>query len=243
MPELSNKMSSPTIIVGLGGTGMHVVEHLRSLLSKNHTSLDPFQFVVLDLDDSPAAEGGTLGGVVHVRLDTPTSVEYRHLLAKLRHELAWPIGESREDTTAEGMSGRLVGRATFLHNIHNLESVFREILCSMFAGPEGSRKSTPSLHIVGSVAGGTGSGMLLDTAYLLRRLWRTAPFGTRLSDTRVSPEITGWLQVDTNDEQSSGWVNAYAAFQEIQRSLSESIVLPPRTPLFSVVSGGPGPQS
>src|SRR5262249_55986354 len=75
----------------------------------------------------------------------------------------------------------------------------------------GVRTNYPRIYIVASLAGGTGSGMLIDFAYLareaLRRLGYERPevIGVLLLPPAkaVNPETTGWL------------ANSYAALTEL----------------------------
>ena len=71
------------------------------------------------------------------------------------------------------------------------------------------RSSVPRIYLVTSLMGGTGSGMFLDLAYLVRRLLR--------EQGQERPELNGLFFVpsEAGEKSSLAFANTYAAFTEL----------------------------
>ena len=191
----------PTLIVGLGGTGVLVcqwVEHLiRELLDG---ILPPFiRFLKLDTDNiedggpSRATQMDFINLFHH--LNVGEVVRDWDTRPRLHPHLGWLRGYRLDSATAAyGCQGvPRMGRLVF---VELRDSVIRKAAAARFSAIRTSTQQrtvtvagqqftiapecSPAIHITSSVCGGTGAGMLIDAAYNLR-WWSRYSFG-RVAD-------------------------------------------------------------
>ena len=178
----------PAIFVGLGHTGVQALARLHQRLEENYGELDHIpclQMLLIDTDEQSlgqATEAKTAAGVRgHDTLVMPLRRpnEYRAKSEQLLQWLSrrWLYNIPRSLST-EGF--RPLGRLALIDNCDKLIERLRNAI-AIVTDPESLAMSTrnagiafqkepPRVFIVASTAGGTGSGAVLDLAYLVREL-------------------------------------------------------------------------
>ncbi len=216
-----------TLLIGIGGTGQKVLVQIKARFVRNYGGVPPaVEFLCFDTD--PTAEQAQMEGKV-VRLVAGTElisisgIQTANIVRNLDKYPAiqnW-IAEDKEKipVAAIQMGARQVrplGRLALFWHIEMVKSkmegaVHRLNDLKLGADMGGDRRGM-NVFIISSVCGGTGSGALLDIAYLIRRV---------VQDLGLAPElclINGVLAlpsvfptVDKIGIQS----NAYACLNEL----------------------------
>jgi len=121
---------------------------------------------------------------------------------------------------ADGAGGvRTIGRLTFFDRFSRIEAALKQNLDNITDLPTINRtrekylagvefETTPRAFVIYSVAGGTGSGIFLDLAFLLRKLGMKTITGMLLL-----PNI--FYQVVNDETSRRSYGNAYAALKEL----------------------------
>lgn len=188
----------PSIVIGLGSTGKHVVNILQKYISEvlNTETLDIFRFIVLETDMTSTDEDVLAGEAqikpvnIHVQ---NTGQAYTAMRTALGDDFAW----CPQDLQIGGLTGagnkRAGGRFMFLSKYSDVEDVLasgiadvttaasnpatgiklRDLLQRRHVAVNETVISQPNqivAYVVGSLAGGTCSGACIDLAYLIQRI-------------------------------------------------------------------------
>ena len=219
----------PALVVAVGATGLGVLRALRRAVREEFGRADAvptLRFLYLDTDPEAAAEATTGPDalspreVLLTRLNRPT-----HYLqhATMPPAEAWmPPGMLYRLPKNAGAAGgvRGFGRLAFCDHYRavgqrlraELEG-FRDAGALAKAGEAtglGVRSSRGRVYVVAGTAGGTGSGMLVDLAYLATAQLRGLGY--------ADPEAVGVLLVppaDAKAARNQALVNSYAALAEL----------------------------
>lgn len=190
----------PTLLVGLGGTGVLILRQARQALIELLDAVPPFiKFLALDTDDQEEAEVPKLPESDFFNLfDTPYMQLGEVLRGFARNPMSYPhlswltgmtLDSSYVGRGCQGLSR--LGRVVFCELRDTV--IRREVMArfdalntpalsdqvenfapkKQFAIP---RVKDPIIHISASICGGTGTGFLLDSAYNLR-WWSNEVFG------------------------------------------------------------------
>jgi len=222
----------PALIIGLGDQGLGVLHSLRELLCQRFGSLESLPHLrMLYIDTDPevlrnVARGSpetvlSGGEILLARLNRAS-----HFLRPKDGRLAidswfdpqmlFRIPRSQVTTGLRGL-----GRLAFCDNFLNISRRLREELKAC-TNPSalteaakntrlGPRTNQPRVYIVTSLAGGTGAGMFLDLAYVVRSYLKGLGF--------KDPDLVGLLllpRVDRNPARSLALGNTYAAMTELK---------------------------
>lgn len=221
-------MAYPTTVIGVGGTGVLAIRYLRHLYEHRLKSSDrvPASFLAVDFDRSAletidsASRLATLGDDETLHLRAEGIQEFLRNIDRAQDgEFAWrsirewfpepdkytiPVS----DIEANGARQlRALGRVGFFLNDQLLESTLRQKLCS--AGSDVDLRHLTQgnrVILIGSLAGGTGAGMLIDLAYLARRQAQRPKVLLYL----LLPEV--FQDVDTGGRT---YQNSYAMLKEL----------------------------
>lgn len=223
--ELAQTSYRPTIVIGIGGTGLAVLRRLKQLLRRyyRHEELDIFQFIVFDTAAEEVPEGEEpldAGEFVHFSpFDAADTI--RHLDENEYVAPWWPGGLERPYRPSFSGTGanrvRAVGRLVLFNYMGN--TIIPRLRTKIDRAIEinaqhGMGATSIKFYLVCSLAGGTGSGMVLDVAYVARML------GLRSQPTAY---VTGILVADdaflpksqTANTAAEFSANTYAALREI----------------------------
>jgi hypothetical protein len=236
----------PALVIGLGGTGVKALTYAKQDLMRNNDGVVPPEVTLLALDTTSKAESWwhdlrvvTKGGrSVPVRLETKLG-EYVHIggsskpLVKSLYngdrkyiaswlQADWMLNNlpdhlfNIEDGAAQM---RQMGRLAIFYDLdHGDNSKIRKALRNAINKVAGyAQGRAVQVFIVASVAGGTGSGMFVDIAYLVRKLAGNTPVFTR-----------GFVVLPTAFRGEPGLTvspsmrgQGYAALREIDRFMSD----------------------
>ncbi|NET08133.1 MAG: zinc-ribbon domain-containing protein [Symploca sp. SIO2B6] len=230
MVTVEEKSMVPTVLIGVGGTGVEVLSRVRRLVEESYGSLKKFpiiSFLVLDTDkdykvSNPEAAGSTLQD--HEKLWASVSGrEVSDIMSNMTKypwiEAWFPNELERNIGALEAGAGqiRACGRFAFFYNYHRIRQRFEEA-CNRTKGHENFmldkydiRVNTNSLNVfvAGSISGGTGSGMLIDLGYCLRN-WLKGQESPLI--TAIVPMPNAFASIDVGNRVLA---NGYAALMEL----------------------------
>lgn len=259
----------PAVLIGLGGSGIYSVRRAKQLLQDRLGKLPPlFRFLYIDADTVAFAnapglapvevnEQCCIGGPDAIMPVVKDQGAHRWLLDQMPKELK----PAHYEKVAKGQGCgqiRAVGRLALLASLQGLvEQKFQRAkddvtalasgllseLTHSGSAPAGLNiDSGVTVYVVGSLAGGTGSGTFIDVGLLARR------YCSQLVAILMLPEAFDEKQPNQAERQVIR-ANAYAALKELQAlqdaqtdvalkvvtsSSGDALELPPQTELFDL---------
>ncbi|MDB5308063.1 MAG: hypothetical protein JWO38_2265 [Gemmataceae bacterium] len=219
----------PALVVGVGHLGRVVVESLRGVIRDRYGHPDRVpnvRFLYVDTDPEAGApparpmSGLPVKDVVFARLNRPAHYLQRESLPPVDQWL--PPGVlykiARNPGSADGV--RAFGRLALFDNYRLVaQRVRQEIETFLTHDPLakaeqatglGLRTNRPQVYVVAGLGGGTGGGMFLDLAYLVRQELRSVGY--------LRPEVVGLFLVPPADKTAPKNIalgNTYAALTEL----------------------------
>jgi hypothetical protein len=204
MPETPRQPQgiTPSVIIGVGGTGKQVVMRLRKLMTAQYGPVRDFPVVAYLVIDTDSTVDVTTSVVVQDYALTPRELVeatvpnaeaiYQGIEAgHQRHIGEWfDVERLRhiKDFTKGADSIRMAGRLCFFQNYQQIRNRLEEALNQVRLQRNKDMVEERyrdrgmqiddgglNIYILGSLAGGTGSGMFLDLAYLCRKLVTRSP--------------------------------------------------------------------
>lgn len=210
---------TPRIYVGAGGTGRRLVALVKKLVQERVPAEEQgcYQFLAIDTDEYQEADCHPLD---------PHS-EYLHT-AGFRPEVAreadflrdavadWWFDSYTPPYIQQGAGAiRPVGRLCFFYHHTGIRNLFEQAV-QRAARFQKQRPVGGSaiIYIIGSLAGGTGSAMLLDLALMARKADLARQ--VYVSGVIFMPDVFTVTQVKTQDRFKHRWMaNGYAALKEL----------------------------
>jgi hypothetical protein len=231
VPEITGDgVLFPALVIGLGGLGRAVLEQLRGNLRELCGPAEAIPHIrLLALDSDPEGAAAAAGAepaltedeVVIAPLNKPA-----HYLKPIRNRAALDTWLNlsmlcrvpRQQTTPTGL--RILGRLVLVDNYRKILARLRSELQAC-TSPRvlvtadhqtrlGVRSNRPRVYVVTGLGGGTGSGMFIDVAYVIRHLLRDLGY--------PEPEVVGLLLLPSATpatRQSPALGNTYAALTEL----------------------------
>jgi hypothetical protein len=221
----------PALVIGLGQAGLAVLQRLRECFRQTFGAVDALPNIHwLHVDTDPAAQRLTAGDgagpalssaeILQTRLNRPSHY-LRAYKSQPRLESWFDLKMLYRIPRNPATTGlRLLGRLAFFDNYRRiaarlkteLEACSRpDVLASVARLPGfGLRTLRPRVYVVTSLAGGTGSGIFLDLAYVLRKLLK--------AQGEDSPDLVGIFllpAVDRSPDQTLAMANTFAALTEL----------------------------
>lgn len=196
----------PTLVIGLGKTGIRCVERVHDKLSArfgDSASWPPMRLVTFDSDPNVLRELEQTERVSRRSVDyfVPCKVrkptQYFQKWEGLKHLSSWLDPNYLFHITAAGTTNghRPLGRLALIDNYRKVVARLRQELDELLspARIESSLNATglrlrskyPRVLILANMGGGTGSGMFIDMGYIVRRLL--------LESGAAKPDIQGML--------------------------------------------------
>ena len=227
---VEEKNMVPTVLVGVGGTGAEVLSRMRRLIEESYGSLEKFpivSFLWIDTDqgykvnDLQAAGSPLQDHEKHWA--NVSGNEVRNIMSDMGRfpwiESWFPQELERSINALEAGASqiRAYGRFAFFYNYTKVRDRFNEA-CSRVKGHEskmqeqyGIRVSSNALNVfvVGSLSGGTGSGMIIDLAYCIRS-WLRGQGSSSITAIVPMPTAFGGIKVGERV-----LANGYAALMEL----------------------------
>ncbi|GCE93113.1 hypothetical protein NIES46_11620 [Arthrospira platensis NIES-46] len=219
----------PTLIIGVGGTGLEAMTRVRRLIVESYGSLEKLPvvgFLHIDTDEKPQVKKPEMAG--------PPLEDYEKFWASVTFDEAKKVKDNPttyswyydwlppeltpQNLVSEQGAGqiRACGRFAFFYNHEKIRNKCQQAITRITVGRnqltiDGDVLTVePKLNIfvVGSISGGTGSGMLIDLGYCLRNWFQ----GQRLETTAIIPTPDAFLGIGGNIKTQE---NGYAALMEL----------------------------
>ncbi len=230
MAAVQEKSMVPTVLVGVGGTGAEVLLRTRRLIEETYGGLEKFpivSFLWIDTDKdykigNPEAAGSPLKDNEKYWASV-SGKEVSDMMTNM-HKFPWieswfPRELERNIGALEAGAGqiRACGRFAFFYNYHDIKSQFNEA-CDRTKGHENFMQDKYDIRVnsnginifmVGSLSGGTGSGMMLDLGYCIHS-WLKGQ-GSPLV-TAIAPMPNAFAGIKVGDRVLA---NGYAALMEL----------------------------
>lgn len=216
---------APTLILGLGGTGSKIVERVAEKVGEsNSAQSERIKFVVFDTDINDLGRIRQQSPEIYtVQTSTRNTVgEYLNINTNARDNW-FPVNEmlNRKTLTEGAAQVRAISRLAFDTTLKagNLEELHRAIE-ALFRIDKDQEEQSLRVIITTSLAGGTGSGLILSVAMYLSNYLRTR-YPKAKAITRgffIQPDVFSTVITGT-EEQQNLQVNAYAAIRELDAFL------------------------
>jgi len=188
----------PTLLIGLGGTGMEVLKRLRRLFILRHGSagLPCMRYLWMDTDKTAIDDGGKDSRIPGVKFNanefidlTLPATSFRHLVDspnQYRHIHSWldPKVQAMPDIVNGASQNRQAGRLTFFAHYAEIQNRILQLVADLTSASVSNQmtrsvdqggmgyanydSTTLEIILVNSLAGGTGAGCFLDLAFFLK---------------------------------------------------------------------------
>jgi len=227
---VEEKSMVPTIFVGVGGTGHEVLSRTRRLVEETYGSLRNFpiiSFLIIDTDKEYKVTNPTAAGSAFKDNEkywaAVSGRQVRDMMTDMQNypwiESWFPSELERNIGALEAGAGQIrgCGRFAYFCNYHSIQRAF-ENAGDRVKGHEnlmlekyGIKVVTNSVNVfvVGSLSGGTGSGMLIDIGYSIRH-WLKAQASPLV--TAIVPMPEAFTGINVGDRVLA---NGYAALMEL----------------------------
>lgn len=192
-----------TLLIGLGGTGFKAILNAKKMFWDNYGEIPPMiGFLGIDTDapgfetEFVTAKDGTRITLANnerlpICVDEPREIYERNVTEKI---FDWiPQGNINGLTTLSKGAGQMRSNGRFAITVN--ESKVEQMINGKFTAINDARiidshkygllGADTEVHIVFSLGGGTGSGIFINTAYLIKRLLP----GVKISGYAVLPDV------------------------------------------------------
>ena len=219
----------PALVIGVGQTGLAALQALRGLVRDRFDSSDAVpnvRFLYIDTDPAGAAaavqgpDGLPPTAVVLARLNRPAHYLQRDGLPPVEPWLPKGLLYQLPKNPGPAAGCRPFGRLALCDNYRLIAQRVRQEIEPFLADEPldaagrqtglGVRSNRPRAYLIANLAGGTGGGMLVDLAYIVRHELRAVGYR--------KPDTVGVLfapPADTGGGRSAGLANAFAATTEL----------------------------
>ena len=181
--DMQRKISMrPTLLIGIGGTGQKVLIQLKARFLKNYGEV-PRAVSFLCFDTDPAAEKTKFDDrevslVTDTELINVGGIETQNIIKNLDKYPAissWIIEDKERIPTRAVVQGamqvRPIGRLSLFWRVETMFSKMMEAIRGLTRVDDFTNEERGvNIFIISSVCGGTGSGSILDVAYLSRQV-------------------------------------------------------------------------
>ncbi len=156
------------IVIGLGSTGLHIVEHLQQFhyqfTDRNKSAKVEYMFCETDLR---VVANGTAGGNDILSVPLPLTNMAAHIPALKQQQISneWIPDANTALAAGHGAGGQSAyGRLALWMNWNNVHSAINNAWINV------NGNNQTNIFIVGSLTGGTCTGTFIDVAYLCRHI-------------------------------------------------------------------------
>lgn len=237
----------PTLLVGVGGTGCEIADRVYAIATReglsDHRRLSILGF---DTDDNDLQRHRHLGGQQRIRTSTNHTV---YQILDFHGDALQGWFAEDEDLTTEIrqmhlLDGagqiRMMSRLAFqvamqdVHTVSRLENALNALTAhdgqTVFEGQV-------NVMLVGSLAGGTGAGMFLQTALLLATLLRDKAITPELRGLFLLPDVFVRAAQLPAKQVGNVQANGYAALRELNAIMLQTAGRSPLPVEFEYVRG------
>lgn len=219
---------APTLILGLGGTGSQIIEKVHDKIQETGgKQSERIAFVAFDTDINDLAEIKRRSPRIKtVQTSTRSTVgEYLNINTNARDNW-FPVNEmlNRKALTEGAAQVRAISRLAFDTTLKGgMLDELHTAVDELFRIDKDQQEQALRVIITSSLAGGTGSGLLLPVAMYLSNYLRTS-FPKAKAITRgffIQPDVF-FSVISAKEEQQNLQVNAYAAIRELDAFLMKA---------------------
>lgn len=211
-------MGAPTLIVGLGGIGGNVVQRLSDRIKKE--GVTDVELVVMDTDVNDLRRvNEDYPGVYTVQTSPKGTVGKALDHNRYALEKWFPINDGLTGKPFSEGAGqvRAVSRLAFDHAVEQgLMENLEKAIAKLHGLTGNVMRQEMRIVIVGSIAGGTGSGLVLPAAMYIRNflITRYQDSSAIIRGFFLEPDVVFGRLLDEN-ERNTQRANAYAALREL----------------------------
>lgn len=179
-------MGTPTIIIGIGTSGLYTLENAQRFYYETYKTNKPrnVEFIYIETNESNRPVGTPIGNDitrVYISLDNmadmiaelKTSCNNPSWLPESRVVLAAGLGAGGIRSCGRlAMWGRNQKGDNFGNVIHAITNAYAKVM--HVNNNDANLAHTPAVFITGSLTGGTGAGVFIDMGYLVRHIIQNA---------------------------------------------------------------------
>lgn len=193
-----------TLFIGIGSSGLHVLEEAQQfnyeLLGMNKPKNIHYLFMDSDITNKPKKTPLGTNNITGVELNLENMSFYiNNLRNNNKIDSSW-IPDATQALGTSGAGGKSsYGRLSLWSNFTNVKNELLK-LNSQYDGFD-------SIYVVGSITGGTGSGIFLDVAYLLRQL---------VGNIKIYSILMIPKNTDLDHNTSNFYLNSYFALKSLE---------------------------
>jgi len=173
-------MATPTILIGLGSTGLHVLQEVQKFYYDTYRTAnkpDNTEYLYIETNESEKPKSTPIGNNIHrVFINLEDIGEMVEFIKKSCNNPTWLPDSKIVINSGEGAGGmRSCGRLALWgkhHQGNNFTNTY-DAIHGAYSRVENianndEEKSKTTVFITGSLTGGTGSGTFIDIAYIVR---------------------------------------------------------------------------
>lgn len=250
--ELGNLATSQALVIGLGGVGRSVMEQLCMMQSRASGAQCDLQGMLIDTDDAEMyrfrefeISNNLICNVQRACFPLKSPHDYRdsqgERFSSISRRWIYNVPKTRR---TEGL--RPLGRLALVDHASHLKRMLTQSISELVVDPTGKLK--PRVYVVGSLFGGTASGMFLDVTFMIRNLLDEHHF----ADVEVRPLMLASVPESVADADPLSIASTHAALSEMHYFLQPNKGYPEdrgnalasvpaaRTPLPAAYVAAPG---
>lgn len=214
---------NPCLYIGLGGTGIRTLLKTKKMFIDTYGEIPPnIQFLGTDTDRGEfdrRMRGAHFGDEIYLSraevcdISVPGSPADYYNSESNSKKLSWlPKENSKMIMALRWGAGqvRTNGRFAFVFNVNKIEAAIRRAIDNCRAA-EPANDWPIDVHVVFSLAGGTGSGIFIDVAYLIRKIFGK---GVNMYGYAVLPKVFREM-VPNGPGMMHAFPNAYGALTDL----------------------------
>lgn len=214
-------MTAPTLIIGLGGIGSEIVGMVERKAIASGMDSPNVKYILIDTDEHALQERKKNGFTgLTIRISNNITVEQCLKMNSFAREGWYPDNTIFMNKTLTDGAGqvRAISRLALEHAIsQEMLKPLEQVIFELHYMQRNTESRTQRAALVSSLAGGTGSGLLLPfAAWLADYLKRNFPQnGYNMNGFFMMPDVVMHYGNGNNVEGMSLYSNAYAAVKEL----------------------------
>ncbi|MFW6101307.1 MAG: tubulin-like doman-containing protein, partial [Bacteroidota bacterium] len=207
---------NPTLVLGLGGTGLKALDSLKKMMLKQAEGIRPgLAFLGFDCDENEVKKQQVLQPHVEVFSTTLKNPKAFKRNNEICHE--WATQKKFPANALYGASQyRQISRMCLFHHFGEIQNLLREAINSIASTATGDFTVRLDVYIVTSICGGAGSGMYTDIAVLLREIASELALDITLISLFVTGDVYTRYEDVPSRQHPRMLANTYACLKELQ---------------------------
>lgn len=222
-------MTAPTLIIGLGGIGSEIVSMVEKKANCLGVDTSNIKYILIDTDEHALRERKKNGFAgITIRISNNITVEQCLKMNPHAKEEWYPDNNIFMNKTLSDGAGqvRAISRLALEYAIaQEMLKPLHQVIFELHYMQQNSEAKTQRVALVSSLAGGTGSGLLLPfAAYLADYLKKNFPQnGYNMNGFFMMPDVVMHYGNGNQVEGMSLYSNAYATIKELDYFIQSNI--------------------